>query len=164
MRKIIPKNKVVQHIPTELIDQSMAQEWSGTLAYFILLKAKHQNQRFYNFSATIIASELKVSYNTATKIIRQLIDRNLAYLSGGNLTLVGIDKLKKRYKLKKTIENLTQVKICKNKHEQMIALRATVIQRNLQQQEFSGNYAKELTEYGLKRGSMDNITAVILFL
>jgi len=35
---------------------------------------------------------------------------------------------------------------------------------NLQQQEFSGNYAKELTEYGLKRGSMDNITAVILFL
>jgi hypothetical protein len=132
------KNKQQQWLPTLLIEKAISEEWINSLAYFVILKSKYQNQTIYNYSNKKVAQVLNVSYNTAKFHIDKLISENLCRVHNGNLTLNGIEKLKKQTinKLGHETKLLSGVFIKQTKKEQVEELRASIIVKNLKRQEY----------------------------
>jgi len=143
------KNKVKQWIPVSMLEDANHDNWLQSLAYFIMLKSKYQNQTIYAYKPKKIADLLGISYNTACYHLNVLEQKGLIKRHCGNLTLLGVEKQKKLFLNEKKFVSklLTSILIAKDKKTQIDNIRAAIVILNLRRQSYVHNKKSETLHY-----------------
>lgn len=118
-------------VPISLIEDSVLMNYHTSISYLIRLKSLYKNNTFYNFSLRSVAKKIGVSHTALAYHLRVLESKHLVRFHCGNLTIVGINKLKEYYR-----GRTVSVKVEENTSDQITSLRATLVIKNIKNQEY----------------------------
>jgi hypothetical protein len=120
----------VVFLPVALIKEANDNNWLRSLAYFVRLKSLYKNNTHYNFSLRSLSDKVKCSPGCLSFHLKELEKHGLVRHMGGNLTFIGLKKLKAAKG-----ENVIGVPIdFKNQYD---LLRGQIIRLNLSAQKFN---------------------------
>ena len=132
------KNKTRQWLPYHLVRRAADENWLNSLAYLVMIKSIYQNQTIYSYKPRKVADLLNISYNTIKFHVDILIEKGLIVMHKGNLTCIGVNKMKKSHLNKRGKESklLVGVFIGNGRTDIVENLRATLIINNIKRQQF----------------------------
>lgn len=155
-----------QNIPIALLFKFEMEDNLDTLRIWVAMKSRYKTGVYYNWTYRSVAKEVGVSPETVRKHLPLLIKEGMAEISGKNLRMVGIEKLKKG---KRTC---IQIPIHKEKSKQIVEFRRAVVLNNLHKQrkaidkksnivkiasQSNGRFSKSQLKYIQKSGGMDKL-------
>jgi len=154
-----------QAVPLNVLFKFNDSNALDTLRIWILLKNRFNTGVFYNYTYRSIGTAIGVSPETVRKHLPMLIKEGVAQISGKNLRMVGIEKLKKG---KKTC---ILIPIHKDKSNQIVEFRRAVVLNNLHKQDkalikksqlvniakYNGRFSKSQLKYIQKQGGMEKM-------
>lgn len=117
-----------QNVPIALLFKFEIEDNLDTLRIWVAMKSRYKTGVFYNWTYRSVAKEVGVSPETIRKHLPLLIKEGMAEVSGKNLRMVGIEKLKKG---KKTC---ILIPIHKDKSNQILEFRNAIIRNNTDKQ------------------------------
>jgi DNA-binding Lrp family transcriptional regulator len=117
-------------LPIELVKQAEKGDWLRSLAYFVRMKSLYKNNTHYNFTLRSLAEKIKCSPAALSKHLKDLEAKGLIEHHSGNLTFLGLNRLKKKFKC----NNIGVPVDFKN---QLTILRGQIIRFNLSAQKYN---------------------------
>ena len=154
-----------QNIPIALLFKFHNEGNLDTLRIWVAMKSRYRTGVYYNWTYRSVAKEVGVSPETIRKHLPLIIKEGMAQISGKNLRMVGIEKLKKG---KKTC---ILIPIHKDKSNQIVEFRRAVVLNNLHKQDkalikksqlvniakYNGRFSKSQLKYIQKSGGMEKM-------
>lgn len=155
-----------QNVPIALLFKFEMEDNLDTLRIWVAMKSRYRTGVYYNWTYRSVAKEVGVSPETIRKHLPLLIKEGMAEISGKNLRMVGIEKLKKG---KRTC---IQIPIHKEKSKQIVEFRGAIIRNNTDKQkkaiqkksqivkiasQSNGRFSKSQLKYIQKSGGMDKL-------
>jgi predicted transcriptional regulator len=135
-----------QNVPIRLLFKFEIEDNLDTLRIWVAMKSRYKTGVFYNWTYRSVAKEVGVSPETIRKHLPLLIKEGMAEISGKNLRMVGIEKLKKG---KRTC---ILIPIHKDKSKQIVEFRRAVILNNLHKQDKAINKKSQLVNIAKYNG------------
>lgn len=117
-----------QNVPIGLLFKFEIEDNLDTLRIWVAMKSRYKTGVFYNWTYRSVAKEVGVSPETIRKHLPLLIKEGMAEISGKNLRMVGIEKLKKG---KRTC---ILIPIHKDKSKQILEFRYAVLRNSYDKQ------------------------------
>ena len=131
-----------QPIPLSLISKANDDSEFDTLRVWIALKQLYKrNTIIYQLNYNTLSNLTGISHTTLRKHIKVMIENRWVKLSNNNLTITGINKLKKHKN-----ETCILVPVKKNKADQILQLRKVILHRNIKNQETQIKQKKEILQ------------------
>lgn len=154
-----------QNIPIALLFKFHNEGNLDTLRIWVAMKSRYRTGVYYNWTYRSVAKEVGVSPETIRKHLPLIIKEGMAQISGKNLRMVGIEKLKKG---KKTC---ILIPIHKDKSKQILEFRYAVLRNNTDKQDkaikkksqlvniakYNGRFSKSQLKYIQKQGGMEKM-------
>lgn len=154
-----------QPIPIALLFKFHNEGNLDTLRIWVAMKSRYRTGVYYNWTYRSVAKEVGVSPETIRKHLPLIIKEGMAQISGKNLRMVGIEKLKKG---KKTC---ILIPIHKDKSKQILEFRYAVLRNNTDKQDkaikkksqlvniakYNGRFSKSQLKYIQKQGGMEKM-------
>ena len=154
-----------QNVPIRLLFKFEIEDNLDTLRIWVAMKSRYKTGVFYNWTYRSVAKEVGVSPETIRKHLPLLIKEGMAEISGKNLRMVGIEKLKKG---KRTC---ILIPIHKDKSKQILEFRNAILRNNYDKQrkaiqkksqlvniaKYNGRFSKSQLKYIQKQGGMEKM-------
>lgn len=126
-------------VPVGLVDVANNENWTRSLAYWLIAKNSFRNGSIYNFTFRKLASILNISHTTAKYHFDVWKTNGLVRLLGnGTLVFCGLEEMEvvamRNYDNEKSCTKHIRINMFSSIREQVMVLQCRIIQKNINQQ------------------------------